>query len=60
MEMVRHQAPHAGISTCRKNNKRVFKLNWDVYEEVPKGKPLANINVPQHDDVSTWAIYFPT
>jgi hypothetical protein len=38
----------------------VFKLNWDVYEEVPKGKPLANINVPQPDDVSTWAIYFPT
>jgi hypothetical protein len=53
-------SPHAGISTCQRNNKGVFKPNWDVYEELPKGKPLANTNVPRVHDVSTWTIYFPT
>jgi hypothetical protein len=38
--------PLVGISTCRGTNKGVFKPSWDVYEELPKGKPLANTNVP--------------
>ncbi len=53
-------SPHVGISTHRGTNKGLFKPSWDVYEELPKGKPLASINVPRVNDLSIWTIYFRT
>jgi len=41
----------SGVAT----NKEVFKLTWS-YKKFLMGKPLANSNVLQVDDVSTWTM----